>query len=285
MREYLLRGGELISTSIEWNTFFASMHKVFPDRPIVDIPDSDPIFHTIYDLEHRYQVAGMPALEEGHTYEKGETGKEPHWRAIYDDYGHIISLPSFNMDLGDSGEHADDLEHPKFSDLGIRLGSELRGLRDVTLRERESMNWGSTGAVLLALAVDFSARLGAHGLQNCASDDSRGVSRKSRALSFSARNGDSRRGGARMMGPEAGVDTVCSFLRQPLLACGNGNACSGDDYAARRRRVHYRMAAPGVAAAASALRMRNFFVYGDSLTWASCPQRRAVSVRRPLGRA
>jgi Domain of unknown function (DUF4159) len=127
MREYLLRGGFFMCDdfhgAIEWNTFFASMHKVFPDRPIVDIPDSDPIFHTIYDLEHRYQVAGMPAIEEGHTYEKGETGKEPHWRAIYDDHGHIIVAMCHNMDLGDSWEHADDPQYPaKFSDLGIRLG-------------------------------------------------------------------------------------------------------------------------------------------------------------------
>ena len=43
----------------------------FPTGPIVDIPDNDPIFHTIYDLDDRYQVAGMPAFEEGHTYEKG----------------------------------------------------------------------------------------------------------------------------------------------------------------------------------------------------------------------
>ena len=34
----------------EWDTFMDSMSKVFPDRPIEDIPDNDPIFHTLYDL-------------------------------------------------------------------------------------------------------------------------------------------------------------------------------------------------------------------------------------------
>ena len=34
------------------------MSKVFPDRPIEDIPNSDQIFHTIYDLDDRFQVAG-----------------------------------------------------------------------------------------------------------------------------------------------------------------------------------------------------------------------------------
>jgi hypothetical protein len=127
MREFLLRGGFFMCDDfhgdIEWSTFTASMHKVFPDRQIMDIPNDDPIFRTIYDLSQRYQVPGMPALEEGHTYEKGESGKVPHWRGIYDDHGRIIVAMCHNMDLGDSWEHADDPEYPaKYSDLGIRIG-------------------------------------------------------------------------------------------------------------------------------------------------------------------
>jgi hypothetical protein len=99
------------------------MRKVFPDRPIVEIPDSDPIFHSIYDLDQRYQVPGMPALEMHQTWEKGESGKTPHWRAIYDDKGRIMVAICHNMDLGDSWEHADDPQYPaKYSDLGIRIG-------------------------------------------------------------------------------------------------------------------------------------------------------------------
>ena len=41
----------------------ASMRKVFPDRPIVEIPNGDAIFHTIYDLDDRYQVPGALYLE------------------------------------------------------------------------------------------------------------------------------------------------------------------------------------------------------------------------------
>ncbi len=35
-----------------------SMKLVFPDRPIVEIPNYDPIFHTVFDLDDRYQVVG-----------------------------------------------------------------------------------------------------------------------------------------------------------------------------------------------------------------------------------
>jgi hypothetical protein len=62
LRDYLLRGGFFMADdlhgTLEWAVFQASMKRVFPDRPIVDIPDSDAIFHTVYDLENRYQVPG-----------------------------------------------------------------------------------------------------------------------------------------------------------------------------------------------------------------------------------
>jgi hypothetical protein len=126
MREFVLRGGFFMCDDfhgqIEWDVFTASMQKVFPDRPIVDIPNGDPIFHTIYDLDDRYQVPGALFLETHLTYEKGNTGKIPHWRGIYDDRGRLMVVMCHNMDLGDSWEHADNPEYPeKFSALGIRI--------------------------------------------------------------------------------------------------------------------------------------------------------------------
>jgi hypothetical protein len=51
LREYLLRGGFLMVDdfhgSQEWAVFTQSMSKIFPDRPIVEIPDADAIFHTV----------------------------------------------------------------------------------------------------------------------------------------------------------------------------------------------------------------------------------------------
>jgi hypothetical protein len=124
MREFLLRGGFFMCDdfhgTIEWDVFAAGMKKIFPDRPIVDIDSKDSIFHTIYDLDDRYQVPGALYLETGKTWEKD--GKVPHWRGIYDDHGRIMVAMCFNMDLGDSWEHADNPQYPqKFSDLGIRI--------------------------------------------------------------------------------------------------------------------------------------------------------------------
>jgi hypothetical protein len=127
MREYLLRGGFFMCDDfhgdIEWEVFAASMKKIFPDRTIVDLDAKEAIFHTVYDLDDKYQVPGALYLETGKTYEKGESGKVPHWRGIYDDRGRLMVAICHNMDLGDSWEHADNPEYPQnFSALGLRIG-------------------------------------------------------------------------------------------------------------------------------------------------------------------
>src|SRR5260370_1288997 len=74
LRDFLNRGGFFMCDDFhgtwEWNTFVASMHKVLPDRPIVDIPSSDPIFHTVYDLDDRYQVPGEQFVSSHATHAK-----------------------------------------------------------------------------------------------------------------------------------------------------------------------------------------------------------------------
>ena len=97
------------------------MRRVFPDRPIVEIENPDPIFHVIYDLDRRYQVPGAQYLRSGRTYE--QDGVTPRWRAIYDDKGRLMVAICHNMDLGDSWEHADNPQYDQeFSALGIRIG-------------------------------------------------------------------------------------------------------------------------------------------------------------------
>ena len=127
-REFLLRGGFFMCddfhASNEWEIFTYTMNKVFPDRQIVDLPDKDGIFHTVFDLDDRYQVPGMQYVYSHKVYEKDErTGAPAHWRGIYDDHGRVMVAICHNMDLGDSWENADDPQYPqKFSALGIRIG-------------------------------------------------------------------------------------------------------------------------------------------------------------------
>jgi len=126
LRDFLLRGGFFMCDDFhgdaEWSTFLDSMKRVFPDRPIEDIPDNDPIFHTLFDLEERFQVPGAQFFQSGITYEKGESGKIPHWRCIRDDKGRIMVAICHNMDLGDAWECADEPRYPeKWSSLAYRI--------------------------------------------------------------------------------------------------------------------------------------------------------------------
>jgi hypothetical protein len=114
LREYLLRGGFLMTDdfhgTLEWNRFAAVMSRVFPDRPIIEIEDKDPIFHVLYDVGERIQVPGIATFGTGVTYERD--GVIPHWRGIYDDHGRIMVAICFNQDNGDAWEWADSAEYP-----------------------------------------------------------------------------------------------------------------------------------------------------------------------------
>ena len=126
LREYLLRGGFLMLDDFwgdqEWNRFMESMLMVFPDRPIVEIDDADAIFHVVYDLDDRYQILGQWAFGGGYMSARA-AGTKARWRGIYDDHGRVMVAMSFNSDIGDSWEWADDGRYPeKFSALGIRIG-------------------------------------------------------------------------------------------------------------------------------------------------------------------
>lgn len=125
LREYLARGGFFMADDFwgtsEWAVFMESLRRVFPDRQPVDLPNSDAIFHVVYDLDDRYQVPGAWGLYSSRPYQND--GSVPYWRGIYDDKGRLMVAIVVNSDLGDSWEFADDPQYPeKYSALGIRIG-------------------------------------------------------------------------------------------------------------------------------------------------------------------
>ncbi|HEY5622725.1 MAG TPA: DUF4159 domain-containing protein [Gammaproteobacteria bacterium] len=126
LREYLLRGGFLIVDDFhgptEWVTFAASLKRVFPDRPIVEIPVESEVFNVLYSLDQLVQIPGAQAIRYGVTWEHPQ-GRTPHWRGVYDDAGRLLVAINFNMDLGDAWEHADDAFYPEpLTALAYRFG-------------------------------------------------------------------------------------------------------------------------------------------------------------------
>jgi len=133
LREYLLRGGFLHVDDFhggrEWAQFASQIRKVFPDREIVDLPPTHPIFHTFYDIDHiiqvpnvhlgeRYKASGGRTI----TYEQPDD-TQPHIRGISDDTGRLMVLITHNSDYGDAWEWMDDPYYPsEFTTYAYRLG-------------------------------------------------------------------------------------------------------------------------------------------------------------------
>jgi hypothetical protein len=128
LRTYLLRGGFLFADSFfgsdSWVGFQEGLQRIFPDRPIVDLSDDHPVFHTVYDIPAMttVQIPNMNAL-----YGRGvgylSDGRIPRWRGIEDDDGRLMVLIAFNNDVADAWQWADEPEYPAESaNLGLRIG-------------------------------------------------------------------------------------------------------------------------------------------------------------------
>jgi hypothetical protein len=106
LRKYLLGGGFLMVDDFwgewEWATFHEQLKRVFPDRDVVDLDISHPIFHTVFDLKEKPQVPSIGFAHIGH--ERGDEGREVHWRAVFDDKGRMMVIIGHNTDLGDGWE-------------------------------------------------------------------------------------------------------------------------------------------------------------------------------------
>lgn len=116
LREFLLRGGTAVFDDfhgpIEWANLERELKRVFPTRPIVDLPPGHPIFSCFYDLGAYPQIPGLGSFFSGRTWEKG--GFVAHLRAIADDGGRAMVLINWNTDMGDGWEWSNAEEYPGY---------------------------------------------------------------------------------------------------------------------------------------------------------------------------
>jgi len=131
LRDYLLRGGFLFCDSFfgsdSWAGFEHGIRRIFPDRPIVEIPDDHPIFHIVYELPQMStrQIPNMNSLMGGGGGYLGD-GAIPRWRGILNDEGRLMVLIAFNNDVADSWQWADDPRYPaERVNLGLRLAVNI----------------------------------------------------------------------------------------------------------------------------------------------------------------
>ena len=124
LREYLDRGGFFMCDDFwgpqDYEIMLAGMQKVFPDRGIEELDNAEPIFHSVYNLDDRYQVPGARYRWSGVTYKCENC--PAHWLGIHDEKGRVVVAMTQQSDLGDSWEFADDPTYDeRYSALGIRI--------------------------------------------------------------------------------------------------------------------------------------------------------------------
>jgi hypothetical protein len=129
LRRYLDHGGFLLVDdfwgSREWANFEREIGRVLPGRPIVEMPLDHPLFHAFYDIEEIVQVPNVAQGRFGGvTYE--QDGYVPVVRGILDDEGRLMVAISWNSDLGDAWEWAEDPYYPlRFSTYAYQMGVNL----------------------------------------------------------------------------------------------------------------------------------------------------------------
>ena len=111
LRTYLLKGGFLwvddFWGSYAWDVWESEIRKVFPatDYPIIDLPSSHPLFHTMFDLHGVPQIPGIGTWISGRgTSERGSDSAQVHARGIADSQGRVMVFMTHNTDVSDSWE-------------------------------------------------------------------------------------------------------------------------------------------------------------------------------------
>lgn len=128
--EYLLRGGFLLADDVhgpnDWKTFAHALQRALPHFSIEDISPNDSVINILYDLDKSIQIPGRRHImqNDGNGQIDIRMPYGPHkWRGIKDSDGRWMVAINFNMDMGDSWEHADDPYYPlDMTSLGYRLG-------------------------------------------------------------------------------------------------------------------------------------------------------------------
>jgi hypothetical protein len=116
LREFLLRGGTATFDDFhgpyEWDNLVRELQRVFPDRRIVDLPASHPIYTCFYKIDSYPQIPGLGSFLSGRTWEKG--GFTAALRAVLDDRGRPMVLINWNTDMGDGWEWSNAEEYPGY---------------------------------------------------------------------------------------------------------------------------------------------------------------------------
>jgi hypothetical protein len=136
LRLYLEKGGFLWVDDFwgdaAWEQWTREFAKAMPsaEYAIKDVPLTDPIFHSMFEVKKVPQVSNIRFWRASHGQETSERGAEsavPHLRAVRDKHGRIVAVMTHNTDVSDSWEREGDdpAFFHQFSPDGYALGIDV----------------------------------------------------------------------------------------------------------------------------------------------------------------
>ena len=134
LRNYLLAGGFLVVDDI-WGPYELAnlereLGRVFPGRPLRELPLNHSVFNNVYDVSNVIQVpnvrTGQMHGRYGTPTHEGYGSEIPHVFGIDDDRGELMVMVNWNTDIGDAWEWAEDPYYPlKFSTYAFEIGVNM----------------------------------------------------------------------------------------------------------------------------------------------------------------
>jgi hypothetical protein len=114
LRNYLSNGGFLYADDDYGMdpAFRREIRKVFPDRELVELPPNHELFHSFYTFPE-----GIPKIHE-------HDGERPQAFAIFNDYGRIMVLYTYETNVSDGWSDAHD-NPPDIADQAFKLGANI----------------------------------------------------------------------------------------------------------------------------------------------------------------
>jgi hypothetical protein len=135
LRTFFLKGGFLWVDdywgSYAWDQWVEQISRVLPPAqyPIVDVPITHPIFHSLYDVKDYLQVSSINfwSRSGGSVSERGSDSAQVHYRGIQDEKGRMMVFMTHNTDVADTWEREGenrqyfDLFSPRGYAIGVNV--------------------------------------------------------------------------------------------------------------------------------------------------------------------
>ena len=132
LREFFLKGGFLWVDdywgSFAWDNWVEQISRILPPGqfPIMDVPLTHPIMHTLYDVKDYLQVSSISfwSRSNGQVSERGPDSAQVHFRGISDSHERLMVLMTHNTDIADTWEREGESQayFDLFSPRGYAIG-------------------------------------------------------------------------------------------------------------------------------------------------------------------